>query len=275
MIHQGLFSYFKAGRSDRQRRILDAGFIAAHRRAFSRSSNFLLRLFRKDIANFAAKFHYASRFSDLLARLLRKRFSTHYFTNSSISIRICVSVHQLIAFRTQLFDEICFKSKRFLSFVCPENNIDIKRGEALNLSKPQGVTMRFPSRKRSFCIPDTDIKDHSISRMGVNAPMFVFDSYRHLLSLDEIDRAADARELPEQGFLFGARGELEAETAEDYQGAGRYSVSAERRSRTRGALARSAGSPFVSSRSRKIKAALTRHAIPPRHECRGFSRVIQ
>ena len=90
-----------------------------------------------------------------------------------------------------------------------------------------------------------------------------------------VDRAADARELPEQGFLFGTRGELEAETAEDYQGAGRYSVSAERRSRTRGALARSAGSPFVSSRSRKIKAALTRPAIPPRHECRGFSRRIR
>jgi hypothetical protein len=87
-----------------------------------------------------------------------------------------------------------------------------------------------------------------------------------------VDRAANARELPEQGFLFGARGELEAETAEDYQEAGRISASTDLRSRTRGALARSAGSPFVSSRSRKCKAALTRPAIPPRHECRGFSR---
>lgn len=81
--------------------------------------------------------------------------------------------------------------------------------------------------------------------------------------------------LPSQGVASSGRGVFDAKAVGDNQGVGRLSVVADRRSRTRGSLARSAGSPFVSSRSRKCKAALARPAIPPRPEGRGFSRRIR
>lgn len=58
-----------------------------------------------------------------------------------------------------------------------------------------------------------------------------------LFECEVVDETANASELPEQGFLFGARGKLEFEAAMDDQGAGRLSVVADTRSRARRGLA--------------------------------------
>ena len=129
-----------------------------------------------------------------------------------------------------------------------------------------GVDSEF-FRDAATQIGEVESRGALAGRSGLVAPMRLA-----VCLATEIPDEIDGASLTPKGVARSAGCVLDAVSKCQDQGAGRSSVDADTRSRARGALTRSAGSLFVLDLRGNGNKALTRPAIPPRPEGRGFSR---